>query len=124
MSESTVVVDADVLRSAAPYDDLDRRILAQMSMSSVLRLWVSLGIPLTPIPGEYWAQDVDENGATVAVVACPCGHTPAVKVGRARPCRAPEPCDDEDAQWAECPRGYAFTGRTVLVANAQAPQGA
>lgn len=119
MSENTLVIDPAILRAIEPVDDLDRRMLAQMSMMTVLRTWVALGMTLTAIPSEYWAQDVDDDGNTVAIVACPCGHTPSMKVGQARPCRAPEPCDDEEAQWAECPRGYAFSGRTVLVANAQ-----
>jgi hypothetical protein len=53
---------------------------------------------VTEIPGEFWNEDDGQ-----AVVACPCGGTPIVPFNAIRAC--------------ECERFFAFTGRTVRVAN-------
>lgn len=66
------------------------------------------GIPgyaelFSPIPDEFWTQDVATDGYTTAVVACPCGQEPAVEAGLTLAC--------------SCGRIYFFSGRGVLVAN-------
>lgn len=50
------------------------------------------------VPGEFWNEDSGE-----ALVACPCGETPAVPFNAIRGCG--------------CERIFAFTGRDVRVAN-------
>ncbi len=58
-------------------------------------------MPMIEVPGEFWSEDVAEQGR-LALVACPCGATPgATLLGR------PVSCD--------CGRVYMFTGRDVLV---------
>lgn len=50
------------------------------------------------VPGEYWQEDSGE-----ALVACPCGETPAIPFNAICGC--------------QCERIFAFTGRDVRVAN-------
>lgn len=58
------------------------------------------------VPGEFWSQDVDDDGRALAVVACPCGNTPKIIAGRLATCAN-----------EGCPRVFAFTGQAVLVSG-------
>lgn len=55
------------------------------------------------VPPEFWTID-----RSAAVVACPCGHEPAVELGRALTC--------------ECERAYLYTGESVRVAFSPAKE--
>lgn len=55
------------------------------------------------IPDEFWAESVTDERYSIATVACPCGHEPAIEAGQMSDC--------------ECGRYYFFTGSGVLVAN-------
>lgn len=52
----------------------------------------------TTVPGDFWNEDSGE-----AIIACPCGGTPAVPFNSVRGC--------------DCERVFAYTGREVRVAN-------
>lgn len=57
-----------------------------------------------PVPSEYWALDVNEDGFSIAVVSCLCGNTPRVEVlGPAVDCDG-------------CHRFFYFGGDEVRVA--------
>lgn len=60
----------------------------------------------TPIPGDFWAQILNEDGFTAAKVACPCGEEPEVEVGLSLTCG--------------CERTFWFNFTDVLVANSPA----
>jgi hypothetical protein len=57
----------------------------------------------TQIPGDYWAQMLNDDGYTAAEVACPCGEAPKVEVGGSLSC--------------ECGRIFWFAFTDVWVAN-------
>lgn len=57
----------------------------------------------TPIPDEFWQEDVTFDRLSFATVACPCGAEPRVGAGRTLQCA--------------CERIFFYSGRGVLVAN-------
>lgn len=93
------VRDAEPLRQC---DDLDRRRLTRTSGFGWVRLFIECGLPYKVVPPEFWALDVSDDGeASVALVACPCGHQPSVELAA-----YPEKC--------ECERWFFFAGTEVL----------
>lgn len=70
-------------------------------MSGIVGIvWVSEHVPNTLVPSEYWALDADDAGEQIAVISCPCGHSPTIPL-----LEAPIKC--------ECERYFAFTGPDV-----------
>lgn len=55
------------------------------------------------IPGEFWAETVNDERLSIATVACPCGSEPQVEAGQMSDCA--------------CERFYFYSGVDVLVAN-------
>lgn len=76
-----------------------RRLVAARFFEAVPGLMRQFG----PIPPEFWTQDVNGDGYTEAVVACPCREEPRVEVGCLERC--------------ECERFYWYDGRQVSVGN-------
>lgn len=105
-----IVVDDMVLGSLSrPVDQLGRQQPRILGAFGILKAAMrSGGTPPVEVPGDYWSQDVGEEGYTVANVACPCGQTPSVEVGCLKVC--------------ECERAYFFPVDTVLVFNSPAPR--
>lgn len=91
------------LESITPVDRIGRPVLHQIGMLTWFHAIPGLAAQYTTIPEEYWAQDANDEGYTVAVVACPCRREPAPEAGQLVEC--------------ECHRFYLFTGRSVMVAN-------
>lgn len=88
----------------------------------MLKKIAAWGIPVQEIPGSYWTLDVDDDGYTIAVIACPCGHSPQVYMAASRMCRGDWCRADEERgipepKYDECPRSYVFTGDSVWVAG-------
>lgn len=74
-----------------------------------------LGIPLRPVPPEFWTLDADEAGEPVAVIACPCGHDPHTpKLHSPVECQARRP--------STCPRYFFFDGENVYAFNSPKPE--
>lgn len=109
--ESPITFTRERAEAVRSTDLLDRRKLAQLGVPTIVRLWAQWGIPLTIIPGDYWVQDVEEGEGSVAVVSCPCGNSPRIPAGGFAMCR------EDEAEWAQCPRAFVFTGRSVLAAG-------
>lgn len=59
------------------------------------------------VPPAFLSDDIEDNGQPVRVVACPCGETPRVPVGRSAECA--------------CERMYLAIGGGVRVANSPQP---
>lgn len=64
-------------------------------------LWHLPPEAMTVIPGEFWSTDVNAEGYTEAVIACPCHETPRVEAGRLAECT--------------CGRIFYFIGSDVMV---------
>lgn len=110
MATEGVVWRWDRYESILPHVDLKRRThLHPFQPIVLMRQAAALGIPLDKVPGAYWSLDVDDEGFSVAEVACPCGETPRVDAGGLHAC--------------ECERGYFFTGEDVWVVNSQKSHG-
>lgn len=58
------------------------------------------------VPADYWNEDVDESGARVAVIACPCGAEPVARENATSIC----PGDD-------CGRVFVLLGDRIRVAQ-------
>lgn len=100
-----LVADEMVLGSLRrPTDKLGRPQPRILGALGILSAGMACGgeAPIT-IPGSAWAVDVGEHGASVAVVACPCGVEPHVEIGCVGSC--------------ECERYYFFAVDKVLVFN-------
>lgn len=87
----------------APVDRLLRRQPRQVSIFTLLRGIPGLHGRFSEIPEAFWALDVNADGFSEAVVACPCGQEPRVELGTVRQCA--------------CDRFFAFLGTVVMVAN-------
>lgn len=59
------------------------------------------------VPPEFWSADVEEDGTTVAIVACPCGHEPRVPELKILAC--------------ECERFYFHAVESLWALNGPAP---
>lgn len=65
-------------RAALDHLDEERRpALHRFSPFTLVGVAVTAGMPSRTVPTEFWATDIDD-GETVAVVACPCGHEPRI----------------------------------------------
>lgn len=55
------------------------------------------------VPEDYWSRDTDtEDGHPVAIVACPCGEEPPVRLAGTKTCN--------------CGRAFFYIGEEVRVA--------
>lgn len=89
-----------------PYvDKLDRQHLHSLNPLKLLRYTAGVHMPVDMVPPDFWTLDTDDEGFTVAVVACPCGETPRVEALGLVTC--------------ECERGFFFTGEEITVINSQ-----
>lgn len=91
------------METDAPVDLLGRRQLRHRGAATFLRSIPHMMDQLSRIPSEFWALDVNDEGYSEAVVACPCGNTPHIEVGTMEQC--------------SCPRIFFFGGPAVFVAN-------
>jgi hypothetical protein len=87
--------------SLIKHDDLRRRVPARISGYGWVQLFVSLGLTYRVVPDEFWNLDTNDDGISIARVACPCGHEPEVEVAA-----YPIKC--------KCPRWFFFGGTEVL----------
>lgn len=101
--EQRIVWRPERLESVTPVDRIGRPVPHRIGMLTWFHAIPGLAAQFTAIPEEYWAQDANDEGFTVAVVACPCGREPAPEAGQLVECG--------------CHRFYLYTGRTVMVAN-------
>lgn len=93
----------DTFSERRPVDRLNRTIPRRLGVFGFLRAIPGLWAQFKRIPGEFWAMDVDDDGYSVARVACPCREEPCVEVGTIEIC--------------VCERTFLFTGTGVYVAN-------
>jgi hypothetical protein len=105
------------------HDGLGRKVPAPACRLPVmLEKYAHWGIPVKEIPGGYWTLDVDDDGYTIAIVACPCGDSPQIPAGAGHCCqgdwcRADEQRGVPEPNYEKCPRSYVFTGDSVWVAG-------
>jgi hypothetical protein len=86
------------------HDVLGRKVPKPLGSLGILSAAIACGMPAPkPVPGEFWALDLNDDGYSCAVVSCPCGHTPSVEVGTLEEC--------------ECERYFFFAGESVQAFN-------
>jgi hypothetical protein len=78
----------------------------RLGAMTFMRAIPGLASQFKPIPDEFWSNDVNSEGYTAAVIACPCGEEPTVEVGSLAEC--------------QCERFFLNLGARVLVANSPA----
>jgi hypothetical protein len=106
--EGAVVFRQHRREADLPKEDLfGRKQLHGFGLVAIMKVIAGAGVPFEAIPGEFWTPDSDDDGFSLAVIACPCGHTPRVYAGSLIEC--------------ECVRGYAFTGTEIYVLNPVKP---
>lgn len=95
-------------------DTLGRQIPRPLGAVGIITIALQCGMPPpVEIPGEFWSQDVNDDGFSCAVVACPCGEGPQVEVGTVVPC---DPSWDPDSGVEpRCKRYFFFAGDRVVV---------
>lgn len=76
-------------------------------MATFWRSIPGLASQFRQIPDEFWVEDADDAGHTLAVVACPCGESPGVLALASDEC--------------PCGRIYFFDSRHVYVGNSPVP---
>lgn len=105
------VVAASLTRE---HDQLGRALPRPLGAVGIIGMALSCGMPPpVEIPGEFWSQDVNGDGFSCAVVACPCGQEPTVEVGTLVPC---DPSWDPDSGVEpRCKRYFFFAGDRVVV---------
>jgi hypothetical protein len=92
----------EVVESYARYEDrVGRKYLHKMPPTRFLSYLPPGAIHV--IPGEFWSEDVNDDGYAEAVIACPCHRTPRVEIGRLSEC--------------ECGRFFYYVGSEVMVGN-------
>lgn len=69
------------------------------------------GVGCKGVPGDFWSLDITDDGYPCAVVACPCGESPAVEA--LAPIVA---CCGEG-----CGRHFFFDGESVWAFNSPSP---
>jgi hypothetical protein len=106
-SEARVTIRPKNLEAVKPYTDrLDRQYPHALNPLVLLQTVVGPHkIPVDTVPPEFWAQQADDDGFTVADVACPCGEQPRVDACGMEVCA--------------CGRCFFFTGEDVTVINSQ-----
>lgn len=99
----------NALNETSRYDDQgrprnwrDQIVPHQMNAVSFMQV-PDLLAQFKEIPGDFWVQDVNDEGDSVALISCPCGHTPEVTTGGLSECT--------------CHRFFLSTGQRVLAAN-------
>jgi len=112
--------------ASLPTEDLlGRKQPRRLGLSALAPILMTAGMRPQRIPDEYWSLDVNAEGFSVAIVACPCGMTPSIEAGApVVPCHIYEGdlrSWDPEADPLECNRAYSFTGMAVFVWNAQRP---
>lgn len=104
--EARVQIRPSNFEAVKPYTDLlDRKYPHTLNPFLLLRLAVQQGMVVDTVPPEFWSQEVNDEGFTVADVACPCGESPRVEVLSMALC----PCE----------RTFFFSGEAVTVVNSQ-----
>lgn len=87
-----------------PVDRIGRQQPRPIGSFGLLKVAIGAGLPAPiKIPAGAWSQDVNDEGYTEAVVACPCGEVPHVEVGCLKGC--------------DCERFYWFALDEVMVFN-------
>jgi hypothetical protein len=82
-------------------DRNDARLVARLGGFTWLGVAMRAGVEHRVVPAEFWSQEVSDDGvATVARVACPCGHEPVVELA-AHPVKC------------ECSRWFFYNGTDV-----------
>lgn len=99
---------ADQIPSKKTRDLLGREQGRRIGWHWFFRALPGMFAQFSTIPGDFWAQDVNDDGFSEAVVSCPCGETPHIEVGCVEKC--------------VCERWFFFAGPEVLVANSPARQ--
>lgn len=71
-----------------PTDMIGRQYMRPFSWVSFVRAmpWLATEVFDTKVPGDFWAQDTDEEGEPIAIIACPCGEEPTLHPGEAVEC--------------------------------------
>jgi hypothetical protein len=72
-------------------------------------LAAQIGVGCKKVPGDFWSLDITDDGYPCAMVACPCGSTPAVEpFGPQMPCGG-------------CERYFFYDGENVWAYNSPTP---
>lgn len=103
-AEYAVSEDAPLPTGGAwpPRDVMGRKLPARLNFLTCLKAAPSvIGAFATEVPDDYWNRDAEEDGFPIAVVACPCGGEPAVRLAGTKEC--------------ECGRFFLFLGHAVRV---------
>lgn len=102
LRDRTLKVRSEVDSSTVRHDELGRKQPKTYGSGGILAFAMRCGLPAPKdVPGEFWSQDVNDDGFSCAVVACPCHESPAIEVGCLAPC--------------SCGRYFYFTGDRVVV---------
>jgi hypothetical protein len=116
---------AAAVPSEGSFDISGRKVPRRLGVLTIFRSMPWLWRAWSKIPDVAWTLDVNDEGYSEAVIACPCGHQPRVEVGTIETCdddyaRAVAEADDPDAvddAAFRCPRSYLFLGEATYVAN-------
>jgi hypothetical protein len=100
----------DTITSDPPTDERGMKMPRRLGALTMLRSIPGLPSQFRSIPDDFFTLDVNEEGYTEAVIACPCGETPTVEIGRLVECA--------------CERFFLNMGVRVLVANSPVPPAA
>lgn len=100
----------DTLTADPHIDQAGWRHPRRLGMMTFMRSIPGLPSQFRPIPENFWSEDVNEEGFTEAIIACPCGEEPSVEVGSVVECK--------------CERFFFNAGVKVLVANSPIPPAA
>lgn len=87
------------------HDALDRRAPRKLSFMRLMTRFTRRD--WKPVPGQYYALDVNDEGYSIAVVSCLCGSTPRVEL-----LAVATKCDG-------CDRYFYFGGDRLLSIRAQ-----
>lgn len=74
----------------------------------VLGVAVRAGLPMRPVPPEYWRPATDLANHLQAVIDCQCGQSVIAELIELKPCPG-------------CSRWFFFTGPDVLALNTPSP---
>lgn len=104
---SHIVARPDYLGALSEDSDrLGRKVPRRFSAIKLLSRWTRQA--WKPVPGEFWAVDLNAEGYSEAVISCVCGSTPHVEV------LCHEKCPG-------CYRWFLFAGDRLLVAYGEPP---
>lgn len=74
------MIEQDKASALTGRDEYGRSVAHKISPFTWIGVSVTAGIKARVVPSEFWAADVTDDGVEIAVVACPCGHSPQVPV--------------------------------------------